>query len=349
MSKILAYGASSATTDLDLLSIARREVGPFDVQIDIEYCGVCHSDLHVARNDWKGSVYPVVPGHEIIGRVVQVGDKSSKYKVGDLVGVGCMVDSCRHCSACADELQQHCENGTVFTYGSEDVHLGGKTFGGYSQRIVVNEDFVLRVPQNLDVSAVAPLLCAGITMYSPLRRWQVEANSRVGIIGLGGLGHIGVKLAAAMGAEVTMITTSPEKGEDAKHLGADHVLLSGDEQAMTDRAGYFDLLIDTVPRSHDLNPYVALLKHNGTLVMVGSVEPEHSGIFSSLLIIGRRHVTGSLIGGISETQEMLDFCGKHNIVCDVEMIDMQQINQAYTRMLQSEVKYRFVIDMKSLK
>ncbi|AKE52114.1 NAD(P)-dependent alcohol dehydrogenase [Kangiella geojedonensis] len=346
--KTAAYAAQSADSDLGPIEIQRRQLGENDVHIDIEYCGVCHSDIHTAHNDWGGTVYPVVPGHEIIGRVKAVGSKVSNFKEGQLVGVGCMVDSCQTCSACDDDLEQYCENGAVMTYGSEDPILGGPTHGGYSDQIVVDQKFVLNVSEKLDTKAVAPLLCAGITTYSPLRQWNVKAGDKVGVVGLGGLGHMGVKIAKAMGAEVVMITTSPEKGSDAKRLGASEVLVSKDKDAMKQQAGSFDFILNTVPVSHDLNPYVNLLKRDATMVIVGALTPlpELSG---GGLILGRKRIAGSLIGGIAETQEMLDFCAEHDIVSDVEMIDMQDINTAYKRVMDSDVKYRFVIDMKSLK
>lgn len=346
--KTAAYAAQSADSDLGPIEIQRRQLGENDVHIDIEYCGVCHSDIHTAHNDWGGTVYPVVPGHEIIGRVKAVGSKVSNFKEGQLVGVGCMVDSCQTCSACDDDLEQYCENGAVMTYGSEDPILGDPTHGGYSDQIVVDQKFVLNVSEKLDTKAVAPLLCAGITTYSPLRQWNVKKGDKVGVVGLGGLGHMGVKIAKAMGAEVVMITTSPEKGSDAKRLGASEVLVSKDEDAMKQQAGSFDFILNTVPVSHDLNPYVNLLKRDATMVIVGALTPlpELSGVG---LILGRKRIAGSLIGGIAETQEMLDFCAEHDIVSDVEMIDMQDINTAYKRVMDSDVKYRFVIDMKSLK
>ncbi|WP_223670772.1 NAD(P)-dependent alcohol dehydrogenase [Kangiella shandongensis] len=346
--KTAAYAAQSAESELSPLSIERRQVGESDVHIDIEYCGVCHSDIHTAHNDWGGTVYPVVPGHEIIGRVKSAGNKVSRFKEGDLVGVGCMVDSCQSCSACHDDLEQYCENGATMTYGSEDPILGGPTHGGYSDQIVVDEKFVLSVSEKLDTKAVAPLLCAGITTYSPLRQWNVSKGDKVGVVGLGGLGHMGVKLAKAMGAEVVMITTSPEKGADAKRLGASEVLVSKDKDAMKQHTGSFDFILNTVPVSHDLNPYVSLLKRDATMVLVGALNPLPD-VHGAGLILGRKRIAGSLIGGIAETQEMLDFCAEHDIVSDVEMINMQDINSAYKRVMDSDVKYRFVIDMKSLK
>ncbi|WP_283641167.1 NAD(P)-dependent alcohol dehydrogenase [Mesonia mobilis] len=346
--EVKAYGAKASDADLEQLDIKRREVLPNDVKIDILYCGVCHSDIHQVRNDWGNSKYPVVPGHEIIGRVIETGNEVSKFKEGDLVGVGCMVDSCQECESCKEGLEQYCENGMVGTYNGKDEHLGGHTFGGYSETVVVREKFVLKVPENIDAKGAAPLLCAGITTWSPLRHWKVKKGDKVGVIGLGGLGHMGVKFAAALGARVVMITTSPGKSEDAKKLGADEVLISKDEEQMKKHTGSFDFLLNTVPVKHDLNPYIGLLKRDATMVLVGAIEPLEE-MHGGGLIIGRKSVAGSVIGGIPETQEMLDFCGEHNIVSDIEMIDMQNINEAFDRVTKSDVKYRFVIDMKSLK
>ena len=348
MSKVKAFGAQASDANLEALDIERREITPNDVKIEIDYCGVCHSDIHQVKNDWKNSVYPVVPGHEIIGRVTQVGENVNNFKEGDLVGVGCMVDSCQECDSCKEDLEQFCENGATLTYNSKDEHLGGHTFGGYAEQIVVDKEFVLKVPENIDAKAAAPLLCAGITTYSPLRHWNVKKGDKVGVIGLGGLGHMGVKFAHAMGAHVVMITTSPSKSEDAKKLGADEVLISKNEEDMKKQAGTFDFLLNTVPVGHDMNPYVALLKRDATMVLVGAIEPLDP-VHGGALITGRKRIAGSVIGGIKETQEMLDFCGKHNIVSDIEMIDMQNINEAFNRVVKSDVKYRFVIDMKSLK
>ncbi|WP_037315197.1 NAD(P)-dependent alcohol dehydrogenase [Salegentibacter sp. Hel_I_6] len=348
MSEVKAYGAQSSDADLKSLNIERREITADDVKIEIEYCGVCHSDIHQVRNDWKNSNYPVVPGHEIIGRVTQVGKNVSNFKEGDLVGVGCMVDSCQECDSCKEDLEQFCENGATLTYNSKDKHLGGHTFGGYSEQIVVDKEFVLKVPENIDAKAAAPLLCAGITTWSPLRHWKVKKGDKVGVIGLGGLGHMGVKFAHALGAHVVMITTSPAKSEDAKKLGADEVLISKNKDDMKKQAGSFDFLLNTVPVGHDMNPYVALLKRDATMVLVGAIEPLDP-VHGGGLIGGRKRIAGSVIGGIKETQEMLDFCGEHNIVSDIEMIDMQNINEAFNRVVKSDVKYRFVIDMKSLK
>jgi len=348
MTNIVAYGVESSSTPVAPMRIERRQPLAHDVSIDILYCGICHSDIHQARNEWGGgSLYPMVPGHEIIGRVSHVGGSVSKFKVGDLVGVGCFVDSCRTCVSCAEGLEQYCETGATFTYNAQDPKHGGLVFGGYSERVVVDENYVLRVPENLDTSAAAPLLCAGITLYSPLRHWNVQPGQKVGIVGLGGLGHMGVKLAAAMGAHVVVITTSAHKAADAKTLGAAEVLVSKDEADMAKHANSFDLIIDTVPVAHDLNPYISLLKRDKTLVIVGPLDPV--GVHGANLIVRRKAVAGSVIGGIAETQEMLDFCGKHNIVSDVEVIKADYINDAYERMLKSDVKYRFVIDIASMK
>lgn len=348
MSEVKAYGVQASDANLKELNIERRQITADDVQIEIEYCGVCHSDIHQVRNDWKNSKYPVVPGHEIIGRVTQVGKNVSNFKEGDLVGVGCMVDSCQECDSCKEDLEQFCEKGATLTYNSKDKHLGGHTFGGYSEQIVVDKEFVLSIPENIDAKATAPLLCAGITTYSPLRHWNVKKGDKVGVIGLGGLGHMGVKFASALGAHVVMITTSPSKSEDAKKLGADEVLVSKNEEDMKKQAGSFDFLLNTVPVGHDMNPYIALLKRDATMVLVGAIEPLDP-VHGGGLIGGRKRIAGSVIGGIKETQEMLDFCGEHNIVSDIEMIDMQNINEAFDRVVKSDVKYRFVIDMKSLK
>ena len=346
---VKAYGATASTEDLKPLDIQRRATGKDDIKIDITYCGVCHSDIHMARNDWKGASYPVVPGHEIIGRVLEIGANVSAHKVGDLVGVGCMVDSCQTCSSCQQDLEQFCENGATFTYNSPDKHLEGKqTYGGYSTSVVVDEKFVLRIPGNLDEAATAPLLCAGVTTWSPLTHWKVKKGDKVGVIGLGGLGHMGVKFANALGAHVVMITTSPEKGKDAKRLGAHEVLVSKDQTEMKKHQGSFDFILNTIPVGHEMDPYLGLLKIDATMVLVGAIEPlkPFSG---GNIIMGRKRIAGSLIGGIKETQEMLDFCGKHNITSDIELIDMQNINTAYDRILKNDVTYRFVIEMKSLK
>jgi uncharacterized zinc-type alcohol dehydrogenase-like protein len=341
-----AYSATAPTARLAPATIERRQPQSNDVQIQIQYCGVCHSDLHFSRNEWGFTTYPAVPGHEIVGRVTAVGAGVKKFKTGDLVGVGCLVDSCRTCPDCRAGLEQFC-NGMVMTYGSTDPILGGGTIGGYAQSIVVTEDFVLRIPANLDPAAAAPLLCAGITTYSPLRRWKVGPGQKVGIVGLGGLGHMGVKFARAFGAHVVLFTTSPGKAADAKRLGAHEVVISKDEAQMTAQAGTFDFILDCVSARHDINGLLNLLKHDGNLVLVGAPEkPLEVAAFP--LIFRRRSFSGSLIGGLPETQEMLDFCGQHNITCDTEMIRMDQVNEAYERMLKSDVKYRFVIDMATL-
>ncbi len=345
--EVKAYAAKEKKGSLAPHDIERREVGDNDVHIDITYCGVCHSDIHSVNNDWGNAKYPMVPGHEIIGKVKSVGPNVTNFAVGDLVGVGCMVDSCRTCSSCKQDLEQYCEEGMVGTYNGKDKHLGGHTFGGYSESIVVDQEYVLRVPTNLDEKAIAPLLCAGITTYSPLNHWGVKKGDKVGVIGLGGLGHMGIKFAAAMGAHVVMITTSPSKSADAKRLGADEVLISKNIDEMEQHRGTFDFLLNTVPVGHDVNPYLDLLKLDATMVLVGAIEPLEP-MHGGKLILGRKRLAGSLIGGIKETQEMLDFCGEHDIVSDVEMINIDEINEAYKRVQNNDVKYRFVIDMKSL-
>ncbi|TFW10310.1 NAD(P)-dependent alcohol dehydrogenase [Oxalobacteraceae bacterium OM1] len=343
------WGATSAREPLSQLHFERRDPHGEDVQIDILYCGVCHSDLHTARNEWGNTVYPVVPGHEIIGRVSRVGDKVTRFKPGDLVGVGCMVDSCQHCSACAEGLEQYCENGFVGTYNGEEMHSGGMTYGGYASNIVVRDKFVLRIPEGLDPAGAAPLLCAGITTYSPLRQWKVGPGQKVGIVGLGGLGHMGIKLAHAMGAHTVLFTTSPGKKEDAKRLGADDVVVSKNASEMKAHLNSFDFILNTVAAPHPLDPFIELLKRDGTMTLVGAPASPHPSPQVFNLIMKRRRLAGSLIGGIAETQEMLDFCGERGIVSDIEMIRIQDINEAYERMLESDVKYRFVIDMASLK
>ncbi|ALK09547.1 NAD(P)-dependent alcohol dehydrogenase [Blastochloris viridis] len=347
MFSCVGFAAEDPTKPLLPYTFARRDPGPDDVAIEILYCGVCHSDLHTARSEWPGTLYPCVPGHEIVGRVFAVGSGVTRFKVGDLAAVGCLVDSCRSCPSCRQGLEQYCETGFVGTYNGLDKVLGGHTFGGYSSHIVVTETFVLRVPDNLDPAAAAPLLCAGITTYSPLRRWKAGPGMKVGVVGLGGLGHMAVKLAHAMGAHVTLITTSPSKIADGARLGADHGVLSSDPAAMKAQASSFDLIVDTVAAPHDINLYLGLLKRDATLVQVGAPDkPLPVNVFS--LIMSRRNFAGSLIGGIAETQEMLDFCGAHGITADIELIAIQDIEQAYARMLKSDVKYRFVIDMASL-
>jgi uncharacterized zinc-type alcohol dehydrogenase-like protein len=346
-----AYAADSPTSKLAPLTIQRRAPGRQDVQIEILFCGVCHSDLHQVRNEWQDAmptVYPCVPGHEIVGRVVETGGAVKKFKEGDLVAVGCMVDSCRTCPSCQAGLEQYCANLPTFTYNFPDEHLGGVTYGGYSDSIVVDEAFVLRVPSTLDPAGAAPLLCAGITTYSPLRHWKVGKGQKVGIVGLGGLGHMGVKFASALGARVVLFTTSAGKTEDALRMGAHEVVVSRNQNEMQAHAGSFDFILDTVSAVHDLNAYLELLKLDGTLTMVGApAKPVPLGVFS--LIFKRRRLAGSAIGGIRETQEMLDFCAAHGITADVERIRIQEIDEAYARLLRGDVKYRFVIDMASLK
>src|SRR4051812_6973185 len=346
--QVKAYGTESAEALLNQLDIHRRKPTPHDVEINILYCGVCHSDLHTARNEWHGTIYPCVPGHEIVGRIVSVGDHVTKFKAGDLAAVGCMVDSCRECEYCREGLEQYCEVANIQTYNSPDKYLGKQTYGGYSESVVVHEDFVLQVPENLDLAATAPLLCAGITTYSPLKHWNVGPGKKVGVVGIGGLGHMAVKLAKAMGAEVIVFTTSSSKVEDAKRLSADDVVLSKDPEQMARYAGKLHFVLDAVSAEHDINAYLNLLRVDGSLTLVGA--PEHPlPVAAFSLIPYRRSFAGSTIGGIEETQEMLDFCGRNNIVSDIEMINIQQINEAYERLLKGDVKYRFVIDMASLK
>lgn len=343
------YAAHAAGSPLRPFAFARREPGPRDVEIDILYCGVCHSDLHTARGEWGGTVYPVVPGHEIVGRVSRTGTDVARVGAGDLAAVGCMVDSCRTCASCREGLEQYCEKGAVYTYNSHDAELDGVTYGGYSDRIVVTEDFVLRLPQGMDPASAAPLLCAGITTYSPLRTWRAGPGSRVGVVGLGGLGHMAVKLSRAMGAEVVLFTTSPGKTDDALRLGATEVVVSRDRAAMKRQRSRLDFVLDTVAVPHDLNPYLEVLGRDGTLCLVGIPPEPHPSPSAGKLINQRRRLTGSSIGGIAETQEMLDFCAEHRLAADIEVIPIQQINDAYERMLRSDVRYRFVIDMASLR
>jgi uncharacterized zinc-type alcohol dehydrogenase-like protein len=350
MFKSNAYGAQSATSPLAPISINRRDPLAKDVQIDILFCGVCHSDLHFVRNEWKFTSYPCIPGHEIIGRVTKVGSEVKKFKVGDMVGVGCMVDSCRTCPSCRDNLEQYCEAGSTFTYNAPDKHgTAPMTYGGYSTAVTVDEAFVLKVSERLNPAAAAPLLCAGITTFSPLHTWKVGKGQRVGIVGLGGLGHMGLKFAHAMGAQVVLFTTSPGKIEDGKRLGADEVVISKDPEAMAKQANSLDFILNTLSVPHDLNVYINMLKRDGTLCLVGAPERPHPPLEVFPMLFKRRRVVGSLIGGIKETQEMLDFCAKHNIVSDIETIPMQKINEAFERMVRSDVKYRFVIDLASLK
>ncbi len=350
MSKAKAYSAASPTSPLSLDTIPRRDNTERDVQIEILYCGICHSDLHTVRNEWSSvmaTTYPCVPGHEIVGRVTKVGSAVTNFKPGDLVGVGCMVDSDQSCPNCQADLEQFCPNST-FTYNSPDKHLGGVTYGGYSENIVVDENFVLRVPENLDLAGVAPLLCAGITTYSPIRRWGDIKGKKVGVVGLGGLGHMGVKFAHAFGAHVVVFTTSPNKKEDAVRLGAHEVIISTNPEEMQKHAGSFDFILDTISAEHDINAYINMLGLEGNITLVGAPE-KPLAVAAFALIFGRKSVSGSLIGGIKETQEMLDFCGEHNITSDVEVIPIQKVNEAYERMVKSDVKYRFSIDMDSLK
>lgn len=348
MKTIKAYSTGSENSPLALSSIQRRDPGPRDVQIEILFCGVCHSDLHQIRNEWHNTIYPCVPGHEIVGRVMKAGKEVRKVKEGDMAAVGCMVDSCRECSSCREGLEQYCEKGATFTYNSEDKNLNGITYGGYSESIVVDESFVLLVPSRLELAAAAPLLCAGITTYSPLRHWNVTKGQKVGIVGLGGLGHMGVKFARALGAHVFVFTTSPNKREDAMRLGAHEVVISKNIDEMNKHLNSFDFILDTVSADHDMNIYLELLKRDKTLCLVGAPEnPQAIAAFG--LIFKRRSLAGSAIGGIQETQEMLNFSSENGIACDIEMIRIQQINEAYERLLKSDVKYRFVIDMSSLK
>jgi alcohol dehydrogenase (NADP+) len=346
---VKAFGTNSPDDNLKELSIERRDVKPKDIEIEILFCGVCHSDLHTARNDWGGTIYPAVPGHEIVGKITNVGSEVTKLKPGDFAAVGCLVDSCRTCASCKQDLEQYCLNGFTGTYNGKEKYLGTQTFGGYSEKIVVDEHFVLKVPSNLDLAAAAPLLCAGITTWSPLKHWKVGKGSKVAVVGLGGLGHMAIKLAKGLGADVTLFSRTKSKEQDALGLGADAVVISTNENEMASVKGKFDLIIDTVPYVHDVNPYVTTLSVSGTLVLVGYLGPLEPMLNTVPMILGRKAVAGSVIGGIAETQEMLDFCGEHNIVSEIEIIKMQDINEAYERMLKSDVRYRFVIDMASLK
>lgn len=347
MNKVKAYAAQSATTPLAGTTIERRSPKPYDVQIDILYCGVCHSDLHTVRNEWGGTKYPVVPGHEIVGRVTAVGNDVTKFKVGDLAGIGCMVDSCRECDNCKQGLEQYCEKGMVGTYNGRERDGSGITFGGYSKQILAHEDFVLHISDKQPLEGIAPLLCAGITTYSPLRHWNIGKGDKVGVVGLGGLGHMAVKLAASMGAEVTMLSHSHSKEEDAKKLGAHRFVLTSNEIQVKQVTKYFDFILDTVSAEHDYNIYIAMLKTNGVMVCLGAPAIP-SKVKALTLIGGRRSLAGSLIGGLPETQEMLDYCAANNIVSDVEVIKISEINEAYERMIKGDVRYRFVIDMASL-
>lgn len=352
MTKVSGYAAQKATLPLAPFDFERRELRAGDVQIEILFCGVCHSDIHTARNEWKGTMYPVVPGHEIVGKVLKVGKDVKAFKPGEVVAVGCMVDSCGACPNCREHLEQFCDKGAIFTYNSRDRVDNTVTYGGYSTQIIVDQKFVLRVPKEFkekDYPGVAPLLCAGITTYSPLRHWKVGKGSKVGVVGLGGLGHMALKLAHAMGAHVTLFTTSPDKAKDAKRLGADEIVISKNADEMNKHANTLDFIINTVSVSHNLDQYLTLLKRDGTMCLIGAPELPHPSPTINLLIFGRKSLGGSLIGGIKETQEMLDFCAKNNIVSDIEMIPINKINEAYERMIKGDVKYRFVIDIASLK
>jgi alcohol dehydrogenase (NADP+) len=348
MPQTSAFGAPAADQPLNSLAIERREPGPRDVAIDILFCGVCHSDLHTVRGEWGQNEWPIVPGHEIVGRVSAVGGDVEGFAVGDLAGVGCLVDSCRTCDSCGEGLEQYCESGPTGTYGGVEKETGRMTHGGYSDAIVVDQDFVLHISEDVDLAATAPLLCAGITTYSPLRKWGAGPDSSVGVVGLGGLGHMAVKLAKAMGAEVTLFTTSPGKADDGRALGADRIVISTDPEAMAAARGTLDLIINTVAASHDLDPLIATLKRDGSLVLVGAPPTPHPSPQVFSLIMSRRSIAGSAIGGIAETQEMLDFCAEHGVTSEVEMISMDGIEDAYERMLRGDVKFRFVIDMESM-
>jgi uncharacterized zinc-type alcohol dehydrogenase-like protein len=341
-----AFGTQGANEPLGPMTVKRREPRAQDVQIEILYCGICHSDIHTARNEWQNTIYPCVPGHEIIGRVIKAGRAVKKFKEGEMAGVGCLVDSCRTCASCREGLEQFCERPATFTYNGEDRVSGGVTYGGYSEMVVVDEAFALRIQETKNLAATAPLLCAGITTYSPMRRWKVGKGQKVGVVGLGGLGHMAVKFANAFGAHVALFTTSPKKTQDALRMGAHEVIVSKDPDAMAKHTASFDFILDTVSAEHDLNAYLELLKRDGTMTLVGA-PPNPVPVAGFSLIMGRRQLAGSLIGGLPETQEMLDFCAEREIVCDIEMIRMQQVNEAYERMLRSDVKYRFVVDMKA--
>jgi len=345
--QIKAYGAHASNLPLELINIPRRVVGNNDIQIEIDYCGVCHSDIHTVRNEWGGAQYPLVPGHEIVGRVLDVGASVTRFKKGDFVGVGCLVDSCQTCPSCKNDLEQFCFSGATFTYNSPDKHLNKPTYGGYSSQIVVDEKFVLKISSKLNRAAVAPLLCAGITTYSPLKHWNVKAGQKIGVVGLGGLGHMAVKFAVSMGASVTVLSTSLAKEDDAKKLGAHFFIHTRDEKNFKKFSNQFDLIINTISAPHDYNQYLNLLAINGTMVLLG-VPPEAIPVSAFSLIGGRRSIAGSLIGGIKETQEMLDYCAEKNITSDIELISAKDINLAYDRMMKGDVKYRFVIDMKTL-
>jgi alcohol dehydrogenase (NADP+) len=349
MPQVKAYAAQSPTSGVGPFPIERREPRADDVVIEIDYCGICHTDIHFVHNDWDMTLYPVVPGHEIVGRVAAVGEAVTRFKPGDRVGVGCLVDSCRECGSCHDGLEQYCENGWVATYNGQDRHDGTRTYGGYSERVVVSERFVLRLPEGLDPAAAAPLLCAGITTYSPLKHFGIRKGHRVGVVGMGGLGHMGVKFARALGAEVTLFTRSESKRAEAESQGADHVIISTDAAQMEAATARFDFILDTVPVAHDLNPYINALRRDGTLILVGMLAPTDPPLNTGPMVFTRRRLAGSLIGGLPETQEMLDFCAERGIACDIEMLDIRDINAAYERMQRGDVRYRFVIDMQTLK
>ncbi|MFR0673258.1 NAD(P)-dependent alcohol dehydrogenase [Enterobacterales bacterium AW_CKDN230030176-1A_HGKHYDSX7] len=345
----IGYAAQTSKSPLAPMTFERRSPRPDDVAIEILYCGVCHSDIHQARNEWGIAVYPLMPGHEIVGRVTAIGDKVTQHKVGDLVGVGCMVDSCRQCPACQANEEQYCLEGPTMTYATPDRVDGSNTMGGYSDSIVVSEHFVVRIPASLDAASAAPILCAGITTYSPLKHHGVGPGHKVGVLGMGGLGHMGIKFAKALGAEVTLFTRSAAKAEEARRQGADHVIVSTDAEQMRAAAGRFDFLLDTIPVQHDINPYLETLTFGGVHILVGLIEPIDPPVHAANLVMKRRVLAGSLIGGIAETQEVLDFCAEHQITCDIEMLDIRNINEAYERMIAGDVKYRFVIDMATLK
>lgn len=343
---MIAYGKENLEKPLQPMHIKRRELLPRDVEIEILYCGICHSDLHAIEDEWGRTHYPIVPGHEIVGRVTKVGDEATKFNVGDHVAVGCIVDSCRKCHYCKESDEQFCEKGWTLVFNAPDKHLGGHTYGGFSQNIIVDENYVLRIPETLDLASAAPILCAGITVYSPLKKWEVGPGKRVGIIGIGGLGHMAIKIAKAMGAHVVAFTTSKSKADDAMRLGADEVVISTDAEQMQ-KQSKFDMILDTVSANHDVNAYLNLLKVDGSLVLVGlPAEPLKVNGFS--LVSGRKHFSGSNIGGIAETQEVLNFCAEKNITADIELINIQQVNEAFKRLEKGDVKYRFVVDMKSL-
>jgi len=345
---VKAYGTKAVDKPLEKINIERRALQPHDVEFDILYCGICHSDLHQIKNDFGHTAFPIVPGHEIVGRVTRVGNQVTRFKVGELAAVGCIIDSCQKCDSCHEGLEQFCEQFPTFSFNSPDKYLGGVTFGGFSETYVCEDKYVLHVPESLDLAAAAPLLCAGITVYSPLKHWNAGPGKKVGVLGIGGLGHLAIKIAKAMGAEVTVFTTSQSKVEDAKRLGADHAVLSTDAEQMKTYTGKLNFIIDTVSAKHDINSYLNLLKHDGTVVLVGlPPEPLQVGAFN--VVVGRKSFAGSNIGGIAETQEMLDFCAEHNITADIELINVDQVNEAFVRLEKGDVKYRFVIDMTSLK